>query len=389
MKLLLVIAFAALLSGCGSMNPIDWIAPDEIVNPPAELVSMDNQIRIRTLWSNNIGGDPELRVKLAPLLHEGRFYLAENQGTVKALDSTTGKTIWSRDTELELSGGPGIGEGLVLIGTSNAELLALDVESGEERWRARVSSEVLSVPKADLGVAVVHTVDGKLFGFDTTNGEQLWIYDRSIPVLTLYGSSSPVISNGAVIGGFATGKLVSLDLTSGEIRWEANINVPSGRSELERMVDIDGDPLVLDGTVYIASYGGDLAAVSEDTGVVFWRRKLSAYTGVSADWRNLYVADAEGHIWAIDPLNGAALWKNKKLQYRSLSAPVVLGEYVIVGDFEGYLHWLSREDGRLLARVRVGDDPIHNAPTVVDDVLYVYGSGGAVAAFTVTVPEEL
>ena len=325
MRFLMVVAFAALLSGCGSMNPIDWLSPDEIVNPPTELVDMENQIQIRNLWRKNVGGDPDLKVNLVPLLHEGRFYVAHNKGTINALDAATGKTIWSRDTELELSGGPGIGEDLVLIGTSNAELLALDTESGEERWRTRVSSEVLSVPKADLGVAVVHTVDGKLFGFDATNGEQLWIYDRSIPVLTLYGNSSPVISNGAVIGGFATGKLVSLDLTSGEVRWETNINVPSGRSELERMVDIDGDPLILDGTIYVASFRGDLAAVSEDTGVVFWRRKLSAYTGVGADWRNLYLADADGQVWAIDPLNGAALWKNKKTPVSQPLSPGGIG----------------------------------------------------------------
>ncbi len=379
------IALAALavlwLSGCSSLNPIDWLAPDEEINPPAELVEMENRIGIRTLWSASVGkgADGQL-VKLAPWVEEQRIYLANQAGRVEVRDAASGAPVWQVDTGLQLTGGPGVGDGLVLVGSSDGDLLALDAETGEERWRAAVSSEVLSVPRAAEGVAVVHTVDGKLFGFDDGDGSQIWLYDRSVPVLSLHGSSSPVISDGMVIAGFASGKLVALDLNSGDLLWEVAITTPSGRSELERMVDIDGDPLVMDGVVYVASYNGDLAAVSQDTGVILWRRSLPTYAGVATDFLNVYVVDTAGEVWAIDPQNGAALWKNKKLKYRRLSPPAVLGDYVLTGDFEGYVHWLSREDGRLLARVRVGDAPISNAPLVVDDVAYVYGDGGVIAA---------
>lgn len=383
----LVGATALLLAGCSSLNPIDWMAPDEEINPPSELVDMENQIAIRTLWSGSIGegADGQL-VKLAPFILDERVYLANQAGRVEVLDAAAGTLIWQSETGLEITGGPGVGDGLVLVGSSNGDLLALDMETGEERWRATVSSEVLSIPKAADGVAVVHTVDGKLFAFDSENGSRIWLYDRSVPVLSLHGSSSPVISDGMVIVGFASGKLVALDLNSGDVLWEVSVTAPSGRSELERMVDIDGDPLIVDGVVYVASYNGDLAAVSQDTGVVLWRRSLPAYAGVATDWISIYVVDATGEVWAVDPQNGAALWKNKKLRNRRLSAPAVLGDYVLTGDFEGYVHWLSREDGRLLARVQVGSAPISNAPQVVDEVAYVYGDDGSVAALAT--PQE-
>ncbi|MES9965498.1 MAG: outer membrane protein assembly factor BamB [Candidatus Sedimenticola sp. 20ELBAFRAG] len=386
MRYITAMSAALLLSGCGSMdsmNPIDWFGSEESSVKPAELVELTGSVPVRTLWSTSVGsGADDQRVKLVPYVVDNRIYAADSSGTVKALDAASGRTQWSVETELEISGGPGAGEGLVLIGTSNAELVALDSSSGAERWRTRVSSEVLSVPKVSRGMAVVHTIDGKLFGFDAASGKQTWIYDRTAPVLTLHGSSSPVISGNAAICGFANGKLVSVELETGNPIWEVSVTAPRGRSELERMVDIDGDPLVVDGIIYVATYQGDMAAVSQDTGVVLWRRKLSSYTGLSVDYRQLYVSDDNDFVWAVDPRNGSALWKNEKLKARRLSAPAVLDDYVVVGDYQGYLHWLSTEDGRLLGRTRVGEDPITTAPVVNNGVVYIYGDGGALAAVT-------
>ncbi len=388
-RLILSAATALLLSGCGSMNslnPIDWLADEDDSQAPAELVELTSQVPARILWTASVGeGADEQRVKLVPYVQGSRVFVADRHGTVKGLDSTTGRTLWSVETGLEISGGPGAGEGLVLVGTSNAEVVALDASSGQERWRARVSSEVLSVPRIARGVVVANTIDGKLFGFDAGSGKQLWIYDRTVPILTLHGNSSPVISEDSVICGFASGKLVKIQLSSGDIAWEVSVTAPSGRSELERMVDIDGDPLVIDGIVYVVTYQGEMAAISETTGVVLWRRKLSSYAGMGADWRQLYVSDADDHVWSVDPRNGSALWKNRKMTYRKLSAPAVLGEYVLVGDYEGYIHWLAQEDGRLLGRTRVGDSAISTAPIVVDGVAYVYGDGGELAAITLPV----
>ncbi len=381
MRVLLSLLLALLLSGCSSLNPMDMFASEDSSEPPAQLQPIRNHLAIETLWSTNIGsGTDEQRVRLVPFVDQGRLFAADRNGTLRALDSVSGRVEWSRDTGLEISGGPGAGEGLVLVGTSNAEVAAFAAETGEPRWSARVSSEVLSVPKVGNGVVVVHTIDGKLFGFDATSGEQRWIYDRTTPILTLYGSSSPVISGNLVVAGFASGKLAALNLTTGELAWEITVSAPSGRSELDRMVDIDGDPLVLDGVVYVTTYQGEMAAVTLDTGVVLWRRKLSSYAGSAADWRQLYVSDSDDALWAILPRNGSSLWKNDVLHGRKISAPAVLGEAVVVGDFEGYLHWFSQEDGRLMARSRVGKAAISSRPLVVDDVLYVYGDAGDLAA---------
>jgi outer membrane protein assembly factor BamB len=314
-----------------------------------------------------------------------RVYVANREGYIKALNSSNGKVIWSVEKEgLEISGGPGAGEGLVLVGTSNGEVLALSEQDGSEVWRSRVSSEVLSVPKAALGMVVVHTMDGKLYALNVSDGKVAWMYDRSIPVLTLHGNSSPVISGSKVFCGFASGKLIAFDIESGQQYWEATIAVPTGRSELERIVDIDGDPVVQGGMVYVATYQGQLAAVDQRTGEVAWRRKFSSYAGLGADHEYLYVADDVDNVWAIDPNNSSSMWKQDKLNNRKLSAPAVLGRYIVVGDFEGYLHWLSPEDGRMLARSRVGSSPISTPPVIDGSVAYVLGDGGELAAVTVS-----
>ncbi len=385
MRRLFIALLPLALIGCGSMNPMNLWSDDSNEIPAAELPDIQEQVTPHKMWSASAGGGTnEDRVKLVPYVHEGNVFVAEREGEVKALSADNGRTIWSSDTELNISGGPGAGAGLVLIGTSDGEVVALDAASGEKRWQARVSSEVLSVPKAAQGVVVVHTIDGKLFALSADNGKQLWAYDRSIPVLTLHGSSSPVINGSAVFCGFSNGRLVAFDLQDGRLLWEATVSVPSGRSELERMVDIDGDPLALGGLIFVATFQGDLAAIVENTGEVIWRRSLSSYAGLGGDFQQLYVTDDEDHIWAIDPRNGAALWKQEKMYGRKLTAPVPMGRYVLVGDYEGYVHVLSPEDGSIIGRIRIGDDPISTPPVVVGDVAYVLGDGGDLAAITVS-----
>ena len=383
--LLSLVLLTLLLSGCAS-----WFGGKDNVEPPAELVPLDNKIKIKKLWSSTIGsGTGGYRVKLVPAVTEDRVYAAASNGTVEAFDLFTGKSEWRVDVDIDISGATGAGDDLVLVGSSDGILVGLRQETGEEVWRNKVSSEVLSVPKSDVGVAVVHTVDGKLFGFDALTGESVWVYDRTVPVLSLHGNSSPIISGINVIVGLANGKLAALDLVSGDLLWEVSITAPSGRSELERMVDIDVDPLVVEGVIFACTYQGEMAAVTEDTGVVLWRRKLSSYSGIGGDWRQVYVSDDEGNLWAIDPSNGSAIWKNDTLLRRSLSGPALLGEYVVVGDLEGYLHWFDSTNGEMLARTRAGSDAISTQPIARDGVLYVYGEGGALTALTVELPEEL
>ncbi len=375
-----------LLVSCGSMDPLKLLEDEPNVDPPAELVELKNGISVRKLWSVSVGsGSEDARVKLVPFVSGGRVYVANREGFIKALDSSNGHVIWSVEKEgLEISGGPGAGEGLVLIGTSNGEVLALSQQDGSEVWRSRVSSEVLSVPKASQGMVLVHTVDGKLYALNVSDGKMAWMYDRSIPVLTLHGNSSPIISGTKVICGFASGKLIAFDIDNGQQFWEATIAVPSGRSELERMVDIDGDPVVQSGVVYVATYQGQLAAVAEESGDVIWRRELSSYAGLGVDYEYLYVSDAEDKVWAIDPKNSSSMWKQDKLHGRKLTAPAVLGKYIVVGDYEGYLHWLSPEDGHMVARSRVGDSAITTPPVIDGNVAYVLGDGGELAAITVS-----
>ena len=371
-----------LLAGCGTMaDPTSWFGDDVKEVEPNELTDFEKTLQVKILWDTDTGsGTDNLRLRLIPRVDGGRVYAADSEGQVQAFDSLTGERIWGVDLDLPLSGGPGSGDGLVLLGTTDGEVVALNAENGEQLWKAQVSSEVLSVPAAESGVVVVHSIDGKLVGLSTADGKPLWLYSRKVPVLTLRGTSSPIINGGVVYTGFAGGKLVAVDLQKGFVQWEVSITAPSGRSELERMVDIDGDPFISDGTVYVATYQGELAAVSEYSGTLLWRRKLSSYSGIDADWRNLYVSDDAGNVWGINPVNGAAMWKQDKLLNRRLSAPAVIDGYVVVGDYEGYLHWLSHDDGKMVARTRIGSAAITSPPVMSDGVVYVFGDGGALAA---------
>ena len=381
MRRLLILLPVMALAGCGTVaDPTEWFAGPDVLKP-AELVDLQNKVQPQTVWSRDIGaGTDDQRLNLEPRVVVDTVYVADAEGRVAALAVGDGSRRWQVDLDAPVSGGPGAGQGLVLVGTSDAEVIALNAESGTERWRTRVSSEVLSVPAASDGVVIVHTVDGKLFGLEATNGNERWRYEREVPVLTLRGSGSPVISGGAAYVGMAGGKLIALRADSGSLLWDVNVTVPSGRSELQRLADIDGDPIVLGGGVFVATYQGEVAAIEQRSGRVAWRRKLSSYNRMAADTQGLYVSDADGVVWGLDIRSGAARWSQDGLKHRKLSNMAAVNDLVVVGDFEGYLHWLNRDDGSMVARTRVGSKPITTGLQVVDGVLYVQGDGGELAA---------
>lgn len=295
----------------------------------------------------------------------------------------TGERLWDVETKTDISAGPGVGSGLVLVGTRNADVLALSMLDGKELWRTSVSSEVLSVPKVSAGIVIVRTVDGRTRALDASSGKRLWIYDRSQPVLTLRGNSSPAVTQDIGLVGFDSGKLAALLLQNGRLIWESTIAVPRGRSELERMVDIDGDPVVRNGVVYIVSYQGNVAALELNSGRLLWTRKMSSYAGLDVTDKQIYITDDESDVWALDRNSGASLWRQDKLKWRSLTAPVAMGNYVVIADFEGYLHWLSQEDGHLVARGRADSSGFASAPVVVGELLIALGKGGELSAFRI------
>lgn len=362
------------LTGCSAFSAKDN------TDPPAELVKLESQLKIKKLWSESFEGSEGAFLKIAPALDGDRLFMAEPDGQVTALDAKTGRELWSVDLDVPISGGPGANDGLLAVGTEEAELILLDAEDGSERWRKQVNSEVLSVPAIGRGRVICRTIDGRVSAFSTDSGESRWVYDRSVPVLTLRGDSSPILHDAQVLIGFANGKLVALSLDNGAPNWEAMITAPTGRTELERVVDIDADLKLVEGTVYAAAFHGELAAVSEISGVVLWHREISSHAGLDADWRQVYITDDSDQIWSLDATNGATLWQQKSLHARRLSAPALVDGNLVVGDFDGYIHWLSQYDGGMLARIRVGGDAIRVKPLVHDGVVYVLDDGGRLSA---------
>jgi outer membrane protein assembly factor BamB len=379
-QLAAILVLVVLLSGCSSMS--GFLGGEDNAEPPAELQDLDDPVALKRLWSTSVGvGYDSQFVRLVPAATADRILAADRRGRVVAYDAESGKRLWETRTDAPVSAGPGVGDGLVLLGTSDARVLALELEDGAILWEAAVSSEVLSVPQIDRGVVVVQSVDGNVAGLDAIDGGQLWIYDRDVPVLTLRGTSTPAVGFGAVIAGFASGKLAALTIEEGFVAWETSVAVPRGRSEIERMVDIDGDPIIMGSAVYVASYQGRVAVVDAQNGNLGWTRDMSSHAGIGVDFAQVYVTDQDSSVWALTRESGGTVWKQDQLANRSLTPPAPFENYIAVGDFEGYVHLLSRYDGHLAGRVRVDGKGVSSRPLVVGDTLYVYGNGGTLAAY--------
>jgi len=381
MKRISLLALIVLLPGCGITS---WFTGGESnVERPTPLVELSPAVPVTVLWSGDAGkGAGKTFIKLVPLVRDGVLYTTDTVGRVQALDAANGKRLWETALNLPVTAGVGYGEGLVLLGTKKGQVVALARDSGKQLWLSNVSSEILAPPTADSGVVVVQTVDGRVFGLSAAGGERLWTFERSEPALSLRGTSAPVTIAGVVLTGFAGGKLAAINLKDGRLLWEIPIAQPRGRSEIERLVDVDSPPLVVGKVLFAAAFQGKIVAVHLENGRILWSRDLSTYNELDADASNLYLTDEKGEVLALDLTSGTTVWKQDKLRARFPSGPTVVGTWLAVGDFEGYVHWLARDDGRFIARHRAGG-AVRVKPVADKDSLFVATQTGSLSALQV------
>jgi outer membrane protein assembly factor BamB len=380
-----------LLNGCAGMEAVndmmstigDLFADDDNSDPPAVLPEeFLGEMQVDLIWKETVGdGADNKNVKLIPVIVANRVFIADHKGRIQARQISDGDLVWETKTTFPFAAGPVIGQQFLIVGTSHGEVNAYDFVTGEQKWTTLVSSEVLAVPVVSKGKIIIRTTDGKVTALRESDGAMLWSVENSVPALSIRGAGAPLALDETVIIGGANGKLSALQVADGKSLWEATITVPSGRSEVERLVDLDTDPLEIHGNLFISSYQGGTTAASAVDGEVIWRNEsLSTYTGITADYRYLYLSDSRSEVSQLDQRNGAALWKQKDLHNRQLTEAVVYNNFVVVGDFEGYVHWLSITDGRLLARIKITKGAIAARPVVVDGVVYIYAKDGTLAA---------
>ena len=374
-------------AGCSivNLNPSTWFA-DEEVNPPVELQSIDEEVELRRVWSANIGnGQGSDYFELTPAIDGERIFAASEDGNIYGLELESGDVIWrTRLDDETVTGGVGAGRGLVLVGTANAEVIAFNQFTGEELWRGAVTSEVLSPPQTNGDVVVAQTVDGKLIALDAGDGARRWIYETSLPALTLRGTNRPVITpQGFVIAGFSNGTLVSVAADDGIWRWEERIAIPEGRYDIERVIDADGD-LQLDGNrVLASSYQGNVMAFDTATGRIVWGMEASSYHGLDQGFGNIYFSSEASHVVAVRDNSNDIVWTNEDLEYRALTGPRTVGNFIAVADFEGYLHVISQIDGRIVGRTRIDNDGVRANILADSGRLYVYGNSGTLMALAI------
>jgi outer membrane protein assembly factor BamB len=380
MRLLLALGLAALLIAAGCSK-------DKDVEPPATLVKFPATLPVKKLWGEGVGGGKKqsvLRLGLGPAVDNGVVFAASHKGEVLAASLDTGRHIWVKKLKIPISAGPGAGAGLVVVGSSKGAVVTLDGATGRELWRARLNSELLSAPAIGEKVIVIRSVDGRLHGLDAHSGKELWSVEQQVPRLSLRGTATPLIAKEVAICGFDNGKVMAVSLNTGDTVWDTALATPHGRTELDRLVDIDSGVRVVGDNVFAAGFQGRTAMLALDSGQIWWGHDMSSYRGLVADEDNLYVTQSDGIVVALRQRDGSELWRNQKLKLRRLSTPVLTSTAVAVADFQGYLHWLDKTTGELVARERVAKERISNAPVAVGETVVVLTDRGKLAAFRAT-----
>ena len=389
------------LPSLSSLNPF---ADDDKEDAPAPLRDFKSEAKIDVRWDVQVGaGLGSKYLLLQPAVDGDRVFAADGYGVVEAYDKTSGKRLWhvsigrpesggifetmrfwARTDRSFVSGAIGAGDGAVFAATVEGDVVALDGITGKELWRAKVSSEVAAPPETDGDIVAVATLDGKLVALDRATGHNRWSYDTQVPILSLRGAARPsFVAGGVVIGAFASGRIAALRSKGGEPVWENRIAIPQGRSELDRVVDVDGTPTIADGVLYVASYQGRIKALKVVDGVALWEREFSSHQAIAVGANTLFAAGKDDHVFALDKQSNATTWDVDVLKNRGLTSPALLGDYVVVGDADGYLHVLAQNDGHTVARSKIDGHGLRSDFVVADDVLYGLSNGGELFAVKV------
>jgi outer membrane protein assembly factor BamB len=378
----ILLAVVVLVLGACSSKEVD---PDKL---PAELVSFEPAFKVRRTWSAGIGDSAEfLRLALRPSSDGTVVYAAAHDGVIAAINAETGRRVWTRKTKLPLSAGPGTDGKLVVAGSNDGDVIAVEAETGAERWRVRVTSEVLSAPAVAEDRVFLRTVNGKLSALSAVDGSQIWSIQQSMPRLSVRGASAPVIARGKVISGFDNGKVSAFAADDGAVLWDVLLDPPSGRTEIERLADINSDVQAAGGDVYAVGYQGRLGSIVLDSGQLLWSQELSSHSGLCVDNNNIYVTDQHSEVIALSRASGREIWRSKLVRNRDATAPAAYQGSIIVGDFEGFVHFFDPATGELQARIKAGGDRITSQPLVVNDMFYVMNDGGGLYAFRAEIPQ--
>jgi outer membrane protein assembly factor BamB len=377
MRLLLPLSLAALLIAAGCSK-------DKDVEPPAKLVDFPAKLAVKKIWSDGVGGGKKqtvLRLGLGPALDNGLVFAGNHKGELLAVTLDSGRHVWVKKLKLPLSAGPAAGFGMVVVGTSKGGIIAFEGATGRELWRTRVNSEILSAPAISEKVVVFRSVDGRLHGLDSHNGSELWSVEQQVPRLSLRGTAIPIIAKEVALSGFDNGKVMAVSLNSGDTLWDVTLASPHGRTELDRLVDIDSAVQVVGENVFAAGFQGRAAMLALDSGQLWWSHDMSSYRGLAVDTDTLYVTQSDGSVVALRQRDGAEMWRNDKMKRRGLSVPVVIGSAIAIADYQGYVHWLDKNSGELIARVRTSKSRVSNPPVGSGETIVVLTDGGTLAAF--------
>ncbi len=388
-----LLAAVIALAGCHSSKK------DNVQLPTPLAEDFTPTVQVSEIWHNSVGdGAGDSGVRLRPEVVDGVVYADSTDGTLAALDATSGKTLWSKSSRTHgwfgwgdkkrkdalYAGGPVVSGDLLAVGTLDGHVYAVNAKDGSPRWEAMLNSEVLASPAIAGELVVVRTADGRVHGLDAATGEARWTYDQTpVPLLSLRGNGRPLVANGVVFFGSDGGKMQALRLDNGEKLWEQTMASGEGRTEIERLDDADGSILLDGSTLYGAAYHGNLMAIDGPSGRPMWAQPFSTYTSLAVG-NAVYGVDDQSQVMAFEKTGGANMWKNDKLMYRWLTGPAVQGNYVVVGDVEGYVHWLQTGDGALAARERLSRKAIRAQPVVVGDTVYVEDIDGRIGAYRLT-----
>ena len=357
--------------------------------PPAELIEIENALRVGIDWKTNTGAGIETAsYNMRPLLLQNQIFSVDTEGLVKSIDAKSGKVSWSVETQVAAITGLAGSSEVIVASSRDGDLNAFDLvdDNLKLRWSVRLKGEIRAQPQIDGQQLFVRTVDGKLSALSLIDGSIQWTVTRRVPALSLTGNSRPVVTGDLVIAGFDDGKLSAFNRTDGQTVWETIVSNPSGRTEIERLVDIDGQFILKDGIIYVSSYQGRLAAIQATDGNVLWSRKFSSYQSIVADDEALYLSGEKSHIWSIDRRTGSAFWKQEALHARKITAPQLAGDKLVVADLEGYVHWLDKSDGALRGRVQPTDSRHIAQPLVWNERIMVIDSEGTLSSLYLKTP---